>query len=173
MNVKQQMVIIIGMIALALAGGALAQESAPTTQPSSSADQLLDRMLKSGSASETLAPATNESGGDTARDSSAVAPEASKVTVMREGSHIVDRVARLSPSRDGQQMLLVFESDGQALQDPPMTVLPSLKLMDMEWARQTKGSDTKFRVTGMVTEYKGHNYILLDKVVVITEPQVQ
>ena len=41
--------------------------------------------------------------------------------------------------------------------------------MQMENAVQGSNRDIRFRVTGMVTEYKGRNYILLDKVVVVPD----
>src|SRR3712207_7469706 len=63
-------------------------------------------------------------------------------------------------------------SDGSALRDPPVVVLPNLKLMTMENATTTGNNrDLRFRVTGMVTEYKGRNYLLVEKVVVVPEGQ--
>lgn len=151
------------IVAMILLGGwsviCLAQ---PATQPASeqSADQMLDRLLNSNNAGKTLQPIPNATAPNPAPDSPA------RPNIIREGSYIVDRVGRLSPTDDGSAMQFTFDSDGRALLDPPMTILPSLKLMDMEWARETKGPDTRFRITGMVTEYKGRNYLLLDKVVV-------
>jgi len=162
-------VALIGMTILGV--GALVWGQSADTAPAPSADQMLDRMLKPAGPGQTLQPSTDRPAIDKTSGAGAVAPDAPRVTVMREGSYIVDRVGRLSPSADGQQMEFVFESDGKALKDPPVVVLPSLKLMDMEWARETKGPETLFRITGMVTEYKGRNYVLLDKVVVVPEGQ--
>ena len=67
-------------------------------------------------------------------------------------------------------MEFTFESDGKTLQDPPLIILPNLKLMAMERASEAlRDRDVRFRVTGMLTEYKGRNYVLLDKVVVVPE----
>jgi len=52
-------------------------------------------------------------------------------------------------------------------------ILPNLKLMQMESAVTTGNRDVKFRITGQVTEYKGHNYILIDKAVVPPDPTQQ
>jgi hypothetical protein len=41
--------------------------------------------------------------------------------------------------------------------------------MAMENAVNGSNRDLKFRITGMVTEYKGRNYILLEKVVVVPD----
>jgi hypothetical protein len=62
-----------------------------------------------------------------------------------------------------------FEADGETLRDPPLIVLPNLKLMAMENAVQASRRDLRFRITGMVTEYRGRNYILLEKVVVVPD----
>ena len=75
-------------------------------------------------------------------------------------------MGRLARSADGQGWEFNFEADGSALQDPPMNVLPNLKLMVMEEAIENGGSDVRFRVSGSLTEYRGRNYVLLEKVVV-------
>jgi hypothetical protein len=97
-------------------------------------------------------------------------PAAPVVTVLREGTFLVDRVGRLSRSKDGSQAEFAFDSDGTALQDPPVVIIPNLKLQQMEDA--VGGNtirDLRFRVSGMVTEYRGRNYILLEKVVVVPD----
>ncbi|MDB5319809.1 MAG: hypothetical protein JWN40_1440, partial [Phycisphaerales bacterium] len=72
-------------------------------------------------------------------------------------------------SADGQTAELTFEADGKALKDPPMIILPNLKLMQMENAVAGNSRDLRFKVTGVVTEYKGRNYILLERVVVVPD----
>ena len=78
-------------------------------------------------------------------------------------------MGRLTKSADGSQMEFTFESDGQNVQEPPMIILPNLKLMAMEDAVNGANRDLKFRITGMVTEYKGRNYILMEKVSVVPD----
>ncbi len=151
---------------LMMMGGAVLVMAQPAaTQPAGeqSADQMLDRMLNPAGGEQTIQPAPTQSVQVAGQGGSV------KQNVLREGSYVVDRVGRLSSDDDKQRMEFVFDSDGKALRDPPIVVLPSLKLMDMEWARETKGPETRFRITGMVTEYRGRNYILLDKVVVVTD----
>jgi hypothetical protein len=52
-------------------------------------------------------------------------------------------------------------------------ILPNLKLAAMEGAAAVSTRDTRFRVTGTVTEYRGRNYIMLEKVVVIPQTMQQ
>ena len=54
-----------------------------------------------------------------------------------------------------------------------MLILPNLKLMSMESAVTSADRDLRFRVTGMVTEYRGRNYVLLEKVVVVPDAMQQ
>jgi hypothetical protein len=79
----------------------------------------------------------------------------------------VNKLGRLTKSVDGSGSEFTFIADAGALQDPPMKVLPNLKLGVMEDSIETANKDLVFRVTGMVTEYRGRNYILLEKVVVV------
>ncbi len=93
-------------------------------------------------------------------------------TLKREGDYVRDRLGRLTKSADGSQEEFTFESDGRTMQDPPVIILPNLKLMAMENAVNASNRDLRFRITGPVTEYKGRNYILLEKVSVVQD-QVQ
>ncbi len=139
---------------------------AQTTQPS--AQQAANQLLSSSSTDKPL-PAAVGSRIDATSGSAAVAPAAPVVTVLREGSFIVNRVGRLTRSADGQQMEFTFDADGKTMKDPPLMVLPNLKLMAMENAVTGSSRDLRFRISGTVTEYKGRNYILLDKVVVVPD----
>jgi hypothetical protein len=55
--------------------------------------------------------------------------------------------------------------------DPPMIIVPNLKLQTMEAVLAGRTTDVHFRISGMVTEYKGRNYILLDKAVVLADAE--
>jgi hypothetical protein len=99
----------------------------------------------------------------------AVAPGAPTLPTLREGTFIINRVGRLTHTADGQQAEFAFDADGRAMRDPPMIILQNLKLMQMENAASGSSRDLRFRVSGMVTEYKGRNYVLLDKVVVVPD----
>lgn len=175
--------VLFSLSVLLSASIASTQTTRPTTQPASdtqdsgartkSSDQMLGDMLKppanSGRSLNPLPerPATDKSG------AASVKPNAPSVGVLREGTFIIDRVGRLTKTADGNQYEFTFESDGKALRDPPLIILPNLKLMLMENAVTGTNRDLKFRITGVVTEYRGRNYILLEKVSVPNETLTQ
>jgi hypothetical protein len=97
------------------------------------------------------------------------APDRGNVQTLREGTFIVDRVGRLIKSDQTNAYEFVFESDSGTPADAPIRVLPNLKLMVMEDAIEGTSRELRFRVTGMLTEYRGHNYVLLEKVVVVQD----
>ena len=147
--------------------------TAPKTSKDLSADEMLSQMLKApqqtGNRPLAPLPAPSVGGPDRTSGAGAVAPSAPVVNLLREGTFLVDRVGRLSRSADGSQAEFTFEADGTSLQDPPVVIVPNLKLMQMEDAVANNPRDLRFRVSGSVTEYRGRNYILLEKVVVVPE----
>jgi hypothetical protein len=146
--------------------------NAQTTQPTTAtppAEQMMNQMLESGGGAKALPSATKGPMVDGSSGKDAVAPGAPTMNVMREGTFIVKRVGRLTKSVDGQQMEFTFDSDRKAMKDPPVVILPNLKLMQMENAIAGSSRDLRFRVSGVVTEYKGRNYVLLDQVVVVPD----
>jgi hypothetical protein len=165
---------------LILAPLALAQSkpatSQPTTRPTGSgvqavpAGQLLDSLLKpAASAGQPLQPIQEGPAPDVTTGKNAVAPAAPQLNLVREGTYLPDRIGRLTHSTDGQTAELTFEADGKALKDPPMIILPNQNLMLMENAVTGNARDLRFRITGVVTEYKGRNYILLERAVVMPD----
>jgi hypothetical protein len=143
-----------------------------TTRPAS-ADQLLTSMLAGEGSIQPRTGKPSPPAQDNTSGSGAVAPNAPPMSVLREQSEIIDRTARLTRSADGRDAELSFESDGSAMRDPPIVILPNLKLAAMEGAAAVSTRDTRFRVTGTVTEYRGRNYIMLEKVVVIPQTMQQ
>ena len=168
-------------VAISFSAACFGQASGPTTQPAApsdgslkvlSGDQVLDQMLKPpANAVKPLQPVSDRSATDKTSGSGAVTPNAPKVPLLREGTYVFDRTARLTRTTNGQSEL-TFDSDGKALRDPPMIILPNLKLQQMEDQVSAANRDLKFRVTGMVTEYRGRNYILLERAVAL-DPAVQ
>jgi hypothetical protein len=163
----------IGSVVLAQDTQPTDQSSAPTTQPSVvPADQLLTQMLRpQEEKTKPIQPVAGPPAADATSGDGALAPGAPTVSLLREGTDIVERVGHLRKTQ-GDLPEFVFDSDGRALTDPPMLVLPNLKLMQMETAMGTATDNLHFRVTGTVTEYRGRNYILLDKVVVVSDKMV-
>jgi hypothetical protein len=148
----------------------------PTTRPTGSgvqavpAGQLLDSLLKpAASAGQPLQPIQEGPVPDVTTGKNAIAPAAPQLNLVREGTYIPDRTGRLTHSADGQTAEFTFDADGKALKDPPMIILPNQKLKQMEDAVTGNSRDLRFRVTGVVTEYKGRNYILLERAVVIPD----
>jgi hypothetical protein len=173
---------LVALVALCLVSTAAAQttQPAPSAQPAAaqaapaqstqpSPEQLLNRMLQPSTAEGQVLQPSNIRAIDKTSGAGAVAPSAPPVTVLREGTYLVDRTGRMIRSADGQQMEFAFDADGQTLRDPPVIILPNLKLMAMENAAAASSRDLHFRITGMVTEYRSRNYVLLDKVVVVPE----
>jgi hypothetical protein len=167
--------------AAALSGGALA-ENGPATRPSTdsstqpqSPEQLLNQMLKPPpNAPKVLQPTIDAPPAkDKTSGKGAVAPNTPTAALQREGTFIFDRVGRLTRSADGSQAEFTFEADGKTMKDPPVIILPNLKLMTMEDVVKTTNRDLRFRVTGMLTEYRGRNYLLLEKVLVPPEANSQ
>ena len=142
---------------------AAAAATAPAPAQPPSADQLLNQMLRPTDSDKNQVLQPSSPSPTTNSDATASSG------ILREGTDIVDRTGRLSKSPDGSQEQFVFESDGRALADPPVYILPNLKLMQMEEYLQAANHDLRFRITGTVTEYHGHNYILLEKVVVVQD----
>jgi hypothetical protein len=136
------------------------------------AEQMLNDMLNIDGPPDLSPPPSPKSQNDITSGDGAVPPKAPVLTVLPEASQIFDRVCRLNPNSDGEAEQLTLDSDGAALQDPPILALPNLKLMDMERAAGDH-HDTRFRVTGVITEYRGRNYILLQKVVVMADADRQ
>lgn len=171
---KSMLIGCVGFGLLAIAGVSLGE--APATQPAKPvpADQMLSKMLRPAvEPGKPLSGSNQPPAIDRSTGPGAVAPGAPTLTVMREGSYIVDRTGRLTRSADGQQQEFTFDSDGKAMKDPPLLVLPNLKLMAMEQAVKGNTRDLRFRITGVLTEYNGRNYVLLEKVVVVPETQQQ
>ena len=153
-------------VVFALTTCAFAQNSRPTTRPAepTTPDQMLPpASLSRRPSAKPLEPVTYPQEDQTSK--TAVAPKVESQNLIREGSYLSDRVGRLTRTPEGQ-FELTFQSDGMALKDPPMLILPNLTLMGMETAVKNNSRDLKFQVYGMVTEYNGRNYILLEKAVV-------
>jgi hypothetical protein len=145
--------------------------AASSSGKTTTADQMLKQMLSAEQPSNTPPAETAGPAQDSTSGSGALPPNAPSLTVLPEQSQIFDRVCRLGPTADGLHEQITFDADGDSLHDPPMVVLPNLKLVDLEKAA---GDHTvRLRVTGTVTEYRGRNYILLQKVVVMADSDRQ
>ncbi len=86
-----------------------------------------------------------------------LAPQPVVEVIMREGSRIESRkaVCRLS----GDRLSLAFE-DSKTLE-----ALPNLAAQRVLQACRDDSSDSQWIVSGKITEFQNHNYLLLDHVV--------
>jgi hypothetical protein len=98
-----------------------------------------------------------------------VPPNPPTPTLKREGTFITDQVCRMQKTLDGQGFELVFDTDGKGLADPPVGVIQNQNLASMELMIEGINRDPKFHVTGMMTEYKGKNYILIEKATIVSD----
>ena len=163
----------IGAIVALSCACSLAQTTRPTTRPSNP-DQVMDDLLKPAATQPSpLAESPTGQAIDKTSARGAVAPRAPAVAVMREGTYIIDRLGHLGRTPDGTQAQFIFNSDGKTLKDPPLLILPNQKLQQMEDIVKSVNRDVPFRITGMVTEYRGRNYILLEKVLIPNEASAQ
>ena len=167
----------LGVLLLA-ASSLQAQTTQPaaTTRPTGAIapnDTVLKNLLKpTNPSAQVLQPIQDAPTVDAKSGVNAVAPGAPDVKLVREGNYVVNRVGRLTHVNDNQTEF-TFEADGKTMQDPPMVILPNLNLMSMETAVTATSRDLKFRITGVVTEYKGRNCVLIQKVVPVPEGSEQ
>ena len=151
---------------------AVAPVSRPATAAKNlSADEMLGQLLRSAPGSAAARPApvrwdqppvSDKTSGD-----GAVIPGAPGVSLIREGRYLPDRLGRLTRGPDGKTAEFTFDSDGKSLRDPPLIIMPCYKLYTMQAAVLGSSQDIHFRFSGTVSEYRGRNYVLPEKVVVV------
>ena len=142
-----------------------------TTRPTNrSAEETLRQMLQpQGTAARPLTPVPADAppAVDETSGVNAVAPNAQPQRLMREGTLLLDRLGRLTRGDDGFELALA--ADGRAMTDPPLKLLPNRKLMQLEDRVQSSYRDLQVRVSGEVMEYRGRNYLLLQRWAVVAD----
>lgn len=143
-----------------------------TTQPGrQTAEQMLSQMLRpTTQTARPLQPVADGGGGIV--NHNIVAPGAPQVRLLGEGTIITDRVGRLTRSDDGKSWTFNFESDGRAMVDPPVGILPNRTLTKMVNAVTNNSADLRFRISGEVTEFDNRNFILIQKAAQVQEMTV-
>jgi hypothetical protein len=99
-----------------------------------------------------------------AEDSSGTNRRAPARRLLREGTFLSDRQGWLRPV-GAERWAMLFDGvtdpdTGSTVIDPPMAVLPCLKLMEMRRIVEARPETVTFRVSGRVLVYKGRNYLL-------------
>ena len=143
-----------------------------TTRPTNrSADETLRQMLQpQGEAAQPLQPAVDAPPAtDATSGAAAVAPGGTPTKVLREGTLLLDRVGRLTPSDDGKSFEFTIDSDGRRMTDPPLILLPNKNLQKLADRIDNSYRDLKIRASGEVMEYRGRNYLLLQRWSVVPE----
>src|ERR1700728_4744979 len=145
----------IGCFVLLFAAAGVKGQTAPST-----AEQMLNQMLQPTQSASGTSPTTRPQAPKIMEPGGYV-PAASSGSLLREGSDIIARRGHLKKLQDGAYSEFVFDgAPGSAL--APMLVLPNLELMLMEDASAATRENLHFTVSGLVTEYRGKNYILLE-----------
>lgn len=85
--------------------------------------------------------------------------------LLPEGYRLVDRPGRMAESPDGGWMF-VFEERGRGELEAPIRLLPNRYLEQMERVSEDGGQPLVFVVSGDVTEYRGANYLLVQKLLI-------
>ena len=76
---------------------------------------------------------------------------------------ISDRMARLQETSDGN-MVVVLDSLGRNASTIRLRALPSQALERAERIQETEPEDVYFRISGLLTKYKGDYYLLLQRI---------
>ena len=115
-------------------------------------------------------PTTRSSENSTTRPSSVLEPLKEGTTQpavpdaqFREGTFLVDQLGNMAHNKKGEPIFM-FEKGGKTVQ---LTLMANSNLARMEDA--AAGAEKSFRVTGMMTEYRGKNYLLVDRVVMASK----
>jgi hypothetical protein len=87
--------------------------------------------------------------------------------VLPEGTMVIDRTGRFTRTPKGDPEF-ALDPDGKGLKDSPMFLLRNLELEQMEDAAAADPR-VKFKVTGIITGYDAHDYLLLTKVEIARE----
>ena len=167
------------LIILAGLGFATLLLADPTTQPSTPATRPTTRSIDAekkleaqlGHRPGTARPIQPIPGQNPSQENplEQVAPEVPLVPLKREGNMVSARIGRLERGEEPNVWEFHFESDAKALVDPPMILLPNLKLAAMQDNVKSAGRDLRFKVTGTITEYRGRNYLLVEKDEVLSD----
>ena len=80
--------------------------------------------------------------------------------LVQDGRWLVDREGRID--RVGEETRFIFDSG-----DEPMALLPNAKLERIEALSDYGRRGQRFRVSGSVTAYRGRNFLVLSKVLII------
>lgn len=97
-------------------------------------------------------------------------PLPTKATQLKQDSILADRTALLSTNDDGQTVF-VLDAIGRNLQQTSFRLLPC-QALEYAQAKQSEEPDQlRFKIAGIITKYKGQNYLLLQRAILIYSHQ--
>jgi len=128
-----------------------------TSGPGLSSDDILRRMLQEQPGTPVILPVTPPK----IAPAPSVAPVGRDQVMVDHGRLIEDRVVRIMREEgSGKWWQVRFEADN-TLREAPLRILPSALL---EKTEPVLGKAPKFRISGVITQYRGKQYLLLRKV---------
>ncbi|HBS28832.1 MAG TPA: hypothetical protein DEB06_05140, partial [Phycisphaerales bacterium] len=79
--------------------------------------------------------------------------------LVREGAFLLNRRGRVVQA-DDLTWVFVFDADAEGRAEPPMVLLPSLRLTELERLVASREETVTLRLSGMALVYRGRNYLL-------------
>lgn len=140
------------------------QAAPPATAPAGSAEdaqQVLDALLQPQRGTARPIPTADREAGS--RTQTTPTGRIVTVSLKREGNLIVQRTVRLLKSETAEEWELHFEAENEDLQEPPMIALENSNLARMQQQQHIAGREIRFVVSGLITQYKGRNYLLIER----------
>jgi len=133
-------------------------EAPPSEEP---ADQPAPETLDDPTVEELIASLEAGDGEEDAGAPWIPPPTQARSGLRRDGSYLRRRRGRLQREASG---VLVFtlesDADVEAGTDPPLVLLPSLALMEIEALLERSSAELAFTISGRVFAYEGANYLL-------------
>ncbi len=87
-------------------------------------------------------------------------PGAWSAPAVAEGTYIWNRMGHLLYDPVMRQWIFVFLSDGRRAPDAPIIILPSPPLATMQALETQKHSRAVLRISGIVTAFRDHNFLM-------------
>jgi hypothetical protein len=149
------------------------EEESPATRPqgespdeisqnASQAADILDRMASQRPARPILPPTPPQ---DAQPIAVSPIPGPRDAVIKSRNLLVTDRVVRILPEEKDGWWAMYFEGDN-TLREPPIRILPGKMLQKAEQTVAAfRGRAVKFRVSGLITDYKGKQYVLLRKLI--------
>ena len=89
---------------------------------------------------------------------------------LKQDSILADRTALLSTDDDGQAVF-VLDAIGRNLQQTSFRLLPCQALETAQHKQSEEADKLRFKIAGIITKYKGQNYLLLQRAILIYSHQ--